>query len=83
MADRVLVVEEGMLQMGKDKVDVPVIDRELQYRPISEFDAATVAAMQSNRRVKEEFWGFTDTAEAAAYLREKGYCGSNSMLEVT
>lgn len=69
--------------MGKDKVDVPVIDRELQYRPISEFDAATVAAMQSNRRVKEEFWGFTDTAEAAAYLREKGYCGSNSMLEVT
>ncbi len=69
--DRVLVVEEGMLQMGKDKVDVPVIDRELQYRPISEFDAATVAAMQSNRRVKEEFWGFTDTAEAAAYLREK------------
>ena len=69
--DRVLVVEEGVAQMGKDKVDIPVIDRELQYKHIREFDAAAVAATQSSRRVKEEFGGFTDTAEAAVYLREK------------
>lgn len=68
---RTLVVEKGTALTGKERVAIPVIDRELQNIPISEFDADALATTHSSRKVKEELWGFTDAAEAGAYLGEK------------
>ncbi len=68
---RTLIVEKGTALTGKEKVEIPVIDRPLQYIPISEFDVDAVAAAHSSRKEKGELWGFTDMAEAGAYLGEK------------
>ena len=68
---KTLVVEKGMAVSGEEKVAIPVIDRELQYIPISEFDTDALAAARSGRKVKEELWGFTDAAEVGTYLGEQ------------
>lgn len=68
---KVLVVEQGVSLAGKEKVAIPVIGKELQYIPISEFDVGTAMVEHSNRKEKEELWEFTDVAEVGAYLGEK------------
>ncbi len=69
--EKTLIVEKGTALTGKEKVEIPVIDRPLQYIPISEFDVDAVAAAHSRRKEKGELWGFTDMAEVGAYLGEK------------
>lgn len=68
---RTLVVEQGVALTGKEKIDIPVMDRKLQYISNSEFDADAVTVEHSKRKGKEELWGFMDVAEAGAYLGEK------------
>lgn len=68
---KTLIVEKGTALTGKEKVEIPVIDRPSQYIPISEFDVDAVAAAHSSRKEKGELWGFTDMAEVGAYLGEK------------
>ncbi|MCM1223800.1 MAG: hypothetical protein NC548_56050 [Lachnospiraceae bacterium] len=70
--NRTLVVDRGAALLGKAKVAIPVLDRQVEYQPIDEFDFASIPPVgQENRKIKGEIWGFTDAAEAGSYLGEK------------
>lgn len=69
--NKTLVVEKGTALAGEEKVNIPVMDRPVPYIPICAFDVDAVAAVHSGRKVLEELWGFTDTAQVGVYLGEK------------
>lgn len=68
---RILVVEKGNVLSGNTKPTIPVLDRKMDYMPISEFDPDIIALEHSSREVKEGIWGFTDVAEVGDYLAQK------------
>ncbi|MDE5597300.1 MAG: hypothetical protein K2J04_05660, partial [Lachnospiraceae bacterium] len=68
---RILLVEKGNVLSGTTEITIPVLDRKVEYMPISEFDTDSAAVEHSSRKVKEEVWGFTDAAEIADYIGQK------------
>lgn len=68
---RQLVIDQGNVLSSKVKVAIPVMDRQIEHIPVREFDPNAVDRSSGRRKVKEELWGFTDTAEAADDLGKK------------
>ena len=52
---RILLVEKGNVLSGTTEITIPMLDRKVDYMPISEFDTDTAAVEHSSRKVKKRY----------------------------